>query len=476
MFESEYESYDALGLASLLRKGEVTPSDLMKCAIARAIRCADLNALCHERFEESSSVAANASIKGPFGALPFLLKDSALASRRFPSSLGSRLFEGMEFKFDATLVNRFDAAGLIAFARTTVPELCMAPTTEAVRNGGPTRNPWDPHRSPGGSSGGAAVAVAAGIVPMAHGNDGGGSIRIPASCCGVYGLKPTRGRVPVGPARGEGWGGLAAEGVLSRTVRDTAAALDVISGIEPGAPYACPSAPNSYLQLLTEESSQPLRVAIWRSAWSDIPIAQECLDALAHATRLLHNLGHEVFDRAPAEIDFSAFTEALIQVLAVNVVVSVDGMVKGRPMHEWRHELEPAILDAYQLGRTLTADHYVRAINTFHSVGRRIEKSMAGVDLILTPTLTRLPVCIGELSMQTDFRTFRRQVASYTTFLALINASGQPAASVPVYWTPDEIPIGVQLIGHFGREDQVLQASAQLERAAPWANRRPAHR
>jgi amidase len=476
MFVSEYERYDALGLASLLHKGEVTPRELMKCAITLATQSSDLNSLCHERFEESLQVAAAASIKGPFGALPFLLKDSALASSRFPSSLGSRLFEGMEFKFNATLVNRFDAAGLICFARTTVPELCMAPTTEAVRNGGPTRNPWDRQRSAGGSSGGAAAAVAAGIVPIAHGNDGGGSIRIPASCCGVYGLKPTRGRVPVGPARGEGWGGLAAEGVLSRTVRDTAAAIDAIAGIEAGAPYACPSAPDSYLQQLTEEPSRSLRIAVWRSAWSDIPIAADCLNAVAHTATLLRSLGHEVFERPPAEIDFPAFTEALIQVLAVNVVVSVDGMVKGRPIDEWRHELEPAILDAYHLGRTLPADHYVRAINTFHSIGRRLEKSMAGVDLILTPTLTRPPVCLGELSMQTDFRTFRGQVASYTTFLAVINASGQPAASVPVYWTPDGIPIGVQLIGHFGREDQVLRASAQLEQVAPWANRRPVNR
>jgi amidase len=474
MLDSEYESFDALELAALLRSGEVTPRELMTCAVSIArSRGSILNALCFEQFPESLELAANAVLKGTFGAIPFLLKDSALASRRFPSSIGSRLFERTEFKFDATLIARFDSAGFIPFARTTVPELCMAPTTEAVRNGGPTRNPWDQTRSAGGSSGGAAVSVAAGIVPIAHGNDGGGSIRIPASCCGVYGLKPSRGRVPMGPARGEGWGGLAAEGVLSRTVRDTAAALDAIAGTEPGAPYASPPSPSSYLQLLSEPIGSPLRIAVWRTAWSDIQVAPECLDALTHAATLLQAAGHQVVDTPPANIDFDAFTQAVIDVLAANVFASLNAVVKNRPIREWQHDIEPAILDGYHLGGTLTAEQYVRAIDMFHRVGRRLETSMSGFDLILTPTLTQPPAFLDELNMRTDFRTFRRKVAHYTTFLAIINASGQPAASVPLYWTPEEIPIGIQLIGHFGREDQVLQVSAELERASPWANRRP---
>jgi amidase len=260
----EYQRFDGLGLAALLYEGSVSPRDLMTCAVELArLRAAPLNALCYEQYDESLALAASVTKKGAFGAVPFLLKDSGLASTRFPTSIGSNLFKDLRTAYDGTLTQRFDRAGFLPFARTTVPELCMAPTTEAAHNGGPTCNPWDPTRSAGGSSGGAAIAVATRVVPVAHGNDGGGSIRIPAACCGVYGLKPSRGLVPMGPARGEGWGGLAAEGVLSRTVRDTAAALDAIAGYEPGAPYAAPATPASYLELLNSANARPLRIARW---------------------------------------------------------------------------------------------------------------------------------------------------------------------------------------------------------------------
>ena len=472
MFPSEYARFDALGLAALLRSGQVSAPELMACAIelARA-RAPALNALCHERYDESLEIAATAQSRGIFHAVPFLLKDSALPSRRFPSNLGSHLFRNLMFKYDATLVERFESAGLIPFARTTVPELCISPTTEAVANGGPTRNPWNHERSSGGSSGGSGAAVAAGIVPMAHGNDGAGSIRIPASCCGLYGLKPTRGRVPMGPARGEGWGGLAAEGVLSRTVRDTAAALDAIGGGEPGAPYAAPSAPESYLEALSQPFERPLRIGTWTHSWDDIEIAPDCAAAVAGAARLIRTAGHEVFELPPPDMGYAGFIEAHILVLAANIVVSVNGLVKGRPIEDWQGDLEPAILDGYRLGRTLTAERYIGAINTFHSIGRKLERHMAGLDIILTPTLTRPPAPLGEFTTQTDFRTFRRGVARYTTFLAIANASGQPAANVPLHWTDSRLPIGIQLIGHFGREDQILKLSAQLEATAPWAER-----
>jgi amidase len=477
MFSTEYESFDALGLAELLRSGQVTPLELMDCAI-ELTRARDpaLNALCYERFEEARNLASQGELKGAFAAVPFLLKDSALASKRFPTSIGSVLFNDIHFNYDSTLVKRFDAAGLISFARTAVPELCMAPTTEAIRNHGPTRNPWDLTRSAGGSSGGAAAAVAAGIVPIAHGSDGGGSIRIPASCCGVYGLKPSRGLLPMGPSRSEGWGGLAVDGVLSRTVRDTAAALDAVGGDEPGAPYAAPAAPSSYLQLLDQRSECPLRIAKWVTAWNNIVLAPECLEAVKCAETLLRAAGHDVVEAPLPNLDYAAVVEAHINVLTANIAVAVNGMVKGLPESEWRSKLEPAIFDGYSLGQALSAAEYVSAINTFHSVGRRLENYMATFDLILTPTLTQLPVKLGEITMQTDFLSFRRKVSKYTTFLAITNASGQPAASVPVHWTQGGIPVGIQLIGHFGREDQILQVSAQLEASAPWSHRRPPSR
>ncbi len=471
---TEYQSYDGLGLASLLYRREVSPAEVMRCAIELArLHASSLNALCHEAYEESLERVEGVSLKGTFGALPFLLKDSALPSVRFPSSIGSRLFRGLKFKFDATLVRRFDDCGLIPFARTTVPELCLTPTTEAVQNNGPTRNPWDTERSAGGSSGGAAVAVAAGIVPIAHGNDGAGSIRIPASCCGVFGLKPSRGLVPMGPARGEGWGGLAVEGVVSRSVRDTAAALDAIGGYEPGAPYAAPPAPRSYLASLSEPFSRRLRILKWRSALNGVPVAPECSEAVERAARLLASLGHEVIESAPPEIDFDAFIEAHTDVVATNVAVTVDGWTKDRPTDQWRHELEPALWDAYEIGKVLPAEAYVRAINLFHSAGRRMARHMHDYDLVLTPTLTQPPVRLGEFSTELDFRSLRKKVSQYTTYLAVVNASGQPAATVPLHWSPAGLPIGVQLIGSFGSDETVLKISAQLESAQPWAGKRP---
>lgn len=471
---SEYIQYDALGLSALLKEKSVSPEDLMNCAIELAIKVdPKIHALCYEDFEGARAQAKAAKVQGAFGAIPFLLKDSALACKRLPTSIGSNLFRDIAFKYDATLVERFNEAGLISFARTTVPELCMAPTTEATANGQDTRNPWDLNRSSGGSSGGAAAAVAAGIVPMAHGSDGGGSIRIPASCCGVFGLKPSRGRLPMGPSRGEGWGGLAVEGVLSKSVRDTAAALDAVGGYEAGAPYASPSAPESYLDLLGRDVTRPLRIAKWTSAFNDIPIAPECIDAVEFATALLKRAGHEVVDMPLPSVDYDELTHAHITVLMANAYASIASMVKNEEEANWKHRVEPAIFDAYQRGSTLGAAEYVAAINTFHSVGRRMARGMRDFDLALTPTLTQLPVTLGQLSMATDFLSFRRKVSKYTAFLTIINASGQPSASVPSYWTEGGLPVGVQLIGHFGREDQILVAAGQIEELAPWSGRIP---
>ena len=325
-----YRRLDGLELASLLKRREVTPLELMEIALKLGERFQPaLNALCHVDADLGRKLAKEATEKGAFGALPFLLKDSGLASTTLKGSMGSRLFAGMGSAVNATLTERFVAAGFLPYGRTTVPEFCMAPTTEAVVYGGPTRNPWDLTRSSGGSSGGAAAAVAAGIVPVAHGNDGGGSIRIPASCCGVYGLKPSRGLVPFGPLRGEGWGGLACDGVLSRTVRDTAAVMDAIAGMERGQPYAAPFRPKSYLELLERPFEQPLRIARWSKAWDDIVISPENIEALDHATRVLEGLGHEVIEAELPPIKYASFIDSLIDVMAANVAVTVGGVLRG---------------------------------------------------------------------------------------------------------------------------------------------------
>jgi amidase len=474
MRTSEYEKHVGLSLAKLLHTRQVSPLELMDCAISLAEnRGQAVNALCNQDYDLGRKLAAEAKLKGTFGALPFLLKDSGLASTQLASDVGSRLFAGLKAKVDSTLNTRFVADGFLSFARTTVPEFCMAPTTEAVQNGGPTLNPWDRTRSPGGSSGGAAAAVALGIVPIAHGSDGGGSIRIPSSCCGVFGLKASRGLVPHGPARGEGWGGLAVDGVLSRTVRDTAAALDGIAGMELGQPYAAPERPASYLEFIDGEFDRPLKVAKWTRAWNDIEVAPECLDAVAAAERHLAALGHEVEEAPLPRLKYDAFVDAIVDVMAASVAMTVNGYLRLVGPKDLPALLEPAILDAYRLGEAMHAETYALAINRFHSVARLMEMYLGDYDVILTPTLTQPPAKLGELSMSDDFRSFRKKAGRYTTFLAIINASGQPAANVPLYWAEDGLPIGVQLVGRFGAEATLLRLSAQLEGIAPWCDRRP---
>jgi amidase len=469
----EYDQFDGLAQAELLARGEVTSGGLLACAIDAASRHADLNALTFERFDESMELARTWQKRGVFGGIPFLLKDSGLPSTRFPSSIGSRLLEGTTYAIDATLTKRFADAGLIAFARSTVSELCMGPSTEAVRNGGPTVNPWDRTRSVGGSSGGAAAAVVAGIVPVAHGSDGGGSIRLPAASCGAYGLKPSRGRVPMGPLRGEGWGGMAVEGVVSRTVRDTAAAMDAISGYEPGAPYGAPPKTGSYLNLIRQPATAPLRIGVWRHAWNGIAIAPECLAGIERAVQLCRDLGHEIVDIPLPDIDYDGFVQAHGRVLASNIVIAVDNRLKlkGRTLAD--DDIEPVIRDGYDVGKGLSATQYIDSIQRFHAIGRQIDTAMGACDLVIATSLTQLPVKLGELALHGGFWDFRRKVSRYATFLAVINASGQPAASLPLTATADGIPVGTQLIGRFGREDQVLALSAQLEAAAPWFARRP---
>lgn len=474
MKASEYWQYDGLGLADLVRNRQVSPRELFECALSIAEEVnPKLNALCYVRADDARKRADCWEGGGLFGGLPFLLKDSGLAYRYLPSSVGSRLFEGMTSPIDATLTKRFLAAGFLPFGRTTVPEFCMAPTTEAVVNGGPTRNPWALDRSAGGSSGGAAAAVAAGILPVAHGSDGGGSIRIPASCCGVVGLKPSRGLIPHGPARGEAWAGLASDGVLTRTVRDTAAALDVIAGMEEGAPYAAPAMPQSYLAEIGKSFERPLRIAQWTTAFEDIEVAPDCVVAVEETASHLRSLGHEVEESPLPAIQFHKFLDAMIDVMAASVTVTVNGFLRGRQGVDVEGLLEPALYDAYRRGASVSAETYVLAINRFHQIGRTIESYLGNFDFILTPTLTQPPARLGSISTDEDFLTFRRKIGRYTTFLAIINASGQPAVSLPTHWNAEGLPIGVQLIGRFGDEAGILRLAAQLEATAPWSHRWP---
>ena len=465
----DYRVMDGIALSDALARGETTPHQAMQIA-QEAAEAVDriCNAITYRRYDQALLDAARAEPRaGTFSGVPFLLKDSGLASTDLPSSTGSRLFAETRFQADATLVARFRKAGFISFARTSVPEFCMAPTTEARINGGPTRNPFDLTRSAGGSSGGAAVAVACGVVPIAHGSDGGGSIRIPAASCGVFGMKATRGLVPMGPFRGEGWGGLACDGVLSRSVRDTARVLDLVGGPEEGAPYAAPTFAQRFEQTLLGEAPSSLRIGVWTDPWG-IRVEDPCIAAVAATAETCRALGHEIVPLTPPAFDYDAFIGAIVTVMAANVRVSVDKKLACTGRSPTEADLEPALLDAYHRGRALSAPDYVRAINLLHATGRMMAKMMADCDLLLSPTLTSLPVKLGTISTEGgDFAAFRETAGVLTAFLAVVNASGQPAASLPL-WRHEGLPVGVQLIGQFGRDDLVLGLSAELEKSRLW--------
>lgn len=466
---SEYRSMDGIALAAALSKGELLPKDAMRLA-QDAAEVVDrvCNAITYRRYGAAMVDAEKCTPGGErFDGVPFLLKDSGLASTDLQSSTGSRLLKNTSFARDATLTERFREAGFISFARTAVPEFCMAPTTEALCNGGPTRNPFDLTRSSGGSSGGAAVAVAAGVVPIAHGSDGGGSIRVPAASCGIFGLKPSRGLVPMGPFRGEGWGGLACDGVLSRSVRDTARVMDLVGGMEPGAPYASPSFRGGFEDAVRNGSVPPLRIGLWTDPWG-LDVDAPCLAAAEATAEACRSLGHYVVRLQPPVFDYPAFIAAIITIMSVNIAASVDKKLAGSGRMVTEDDLEPAILDGYNLGRSTLGGSYVQAINLLHATGRMMAEMMSECDIIISPTLTSLPVKLGTISTEVrSFKEFRENAGKLTAFLAIINASGQPAASLPM-WRHEGLPVGVQLIGHFGRDDIVLALSGQLEKSRLW--------
>lgn len=473
MKAAEFKKLDGLDLAHLLAEKKTTPHELMQASIELAKEFDKaLNFLCHEQFEESLEIAKSWEQRGAFRGIPFLLKDSGLASRRFPSHVGSVLFKDSTYAVDSHLAERFDKAGFISYARTTVPELCMAPTTEATVYGKVTKNPWDLTRSSGGSSGGAAVAVATGVVPVAHGSDGGGSIRIPAACCGIYGFKASRGVVPIGPLRGEGWGGLAVDGVLSRTVRDTAAAMDEIAGFAPGSPYAAPHFSRSFMDAVQPGARRKLRIGVWRETFGGVTIDPEVSVALEKTVQLCKDLGHEIIDLSIPEFDYASYIKAHTNVLASNIVNSVETKLAATGRTLSKSDLEQAIYTGYEHGKTLSARDYIEAINTFHLVGRLMSGWMQSIDILMTPALCKLPAKLGELSMNRDFWDLRKKVGQYSCFMAIINASGQPAASLPTYWTAEGLPVATQIIGHFGNDDLVLQLSAEIESTNQW---RPFH-
>ncbi len=469
----DYEKRDGLALAELVAGGAVSAEELLERAIERAEALDPaVNALSQKLYDYGRRAIAGGLPQGSFRGVPFLLKDLGAMLEGEITTQGARLFKDFRATKDSTVVVRFKEAGFVIFGKTTSPELGFATSTETTLTGD-TRNPWDLARTAGGSSGGAAAAVAAGILPVAHASDGGGSIRIPASCCGLFGLKPTRARVPAGPDYGEGWGGLAGSHVVSCSVRDSAAVLDAIAGPSPGDPYWAPSQAGPYLAEVEADPGK-LTVALQREALTGNKVEPDCLAALDHTTRLLEALGHRVEEARPPG-DGEALADAIYCIASTNVSLVMKQVAeqRGRPIE--RDEVENVTWDCMEIAAKRGIEDYPDAINTIHAQGRAMATFHQRYDLLLSPTLAQPAPLLGPLHMDNpDVEAFRDAIYAMSPFTAMLNMSGTPAMSLPLHWSEAGLPIGTMLSAAFGREDLLFRVAGQLERSQPWRHRRPA--
>jgi len=461
------ESQDGLGLAGAVAAGETTPSELLEQAIARAERCNPaLNAIVFKDYERARESAQGALPKGPFTGVPFLLKDIALTCKGVPTRQGSRFFPPFPADHDSHLMARFRKAGLVSFGKTNVPEFGLVPTTEGKLYG-PAHNPWNLAYSPGGSSGGSAAAVAAGIVPLAHANDGGGSIRIPASCCGLVGLKPSRGRVSAGPDLPDAVDGLSIEFALTKSVRDAAALLDEVAGYEPGDPYTAPPAPASYLAA-SQAPPRSLRIGYAAKKLDGTPYHPDCRAAVEHAATLCRALGHAVEEASP-DIELAALLPAFTTMWCSNLAAIVDFLARLTGRTPSPENLEPLTFAFYEKGMAATAAQYIQAKMMLHQAGRQAAIFHARYDLWLTPVLATPPVKLGTIDRdETDAGKALAALADYIPFTPVQNITGQPAIALPLHWNNGGLPIGVQFVARYGDETTLLQLAAQLEQAEPW--------
>lgn len=476
MTTSFYETCDAVGLADLVARREVSPEELLDEALKRVEALnPKLNAVTMLREGVARRLIADGLPDGPLKGVPFLLKDLGAEAVDFPSNSGSKLFADTRYKQDSSIYARLKAAGLVTFGRTTSPEGGVGPVTEAAVYGGPTRNPWNLDRTPGGSSGGAGASVASGIVPAAHGSDGGGSVRIPASSCGLFGFKPTRARLPDGPYAGEGWAGMAIDGFLTRSVRDTAVLLDATQGPDPGAPYVAPPLDESFAAALGR-SPKGLKIAFATTSLTGQPIDPECRAAVEQAAKLLENLGHHVEEALP-RADTRGMMEAWTKIVACGTALSVETAVRkrGRPLADG--EIEGIARGAIEYAKSLSGADYLEAVGKVHAYGREMAGFFERYDILLTATLAEPPAKIGRFDHRpedyVDYRMGPGRVFDYSPFTAAFNASGQPAASLPLHWTADGLPVGIHLAAAFGRDELLMGLCARIEEAAPWSGRRP---
>jgi amidase len=475
---NELARLDATAQAELVRTGEVTPLELVDAAIARIEKInPQLNAVITPLFEKARGQAKSDRLPaGPFRGVPFVLKDLACATAGDSIHSGMRVLKEVNYiaSRDTYLAKKFIDAGFICVGKTNTPELGLVPTTEPAAYG-PSKNPWDLTRSTGGSSGGSAAAVAAGLVPVGHANDGGGSIRVPASECGLVGLKPSRGRVSLGPALGEMWQGFAIEGVVTRSVRDTAGVLDAIAGNMPGDPYASPPQLRPFVREL-HATPERLRIGFMqRASQGNAPLHANCVAAVDATARALTSLGHTVEEAHPAAMDEVEFLQHFASVVTAHAAVALEeiGRLLGRALTQ--HDVEPWTWANAERGWKCSASQYLAALNWLQAWSRRIAQWWAdGFDLLLTPTMGTPPPLLGELVATSEtVRLVAKRVYGLMQCTPQFNITGQPAISLPLHWNAAGLPIGVQLVGALGREDLLLQVASQLEQACPWSDKWP---
>ena len=466
-----YDRSDATDLAALVQRRAVSPKELLEEAIRRTERAnAQLNCVTLKHYELAEAAVAE-RLSGPLAGVPFLVKDLGIQLAGTPTTGGSRALFGVNAPYDSTMATRYKQAGLVIFGKTNVPEFGMAFTTEPMAYG-PCRNPWNLRHTPGGSSGGSAAAVAAGIVPVAHGTDGGGSIRVPAAACGVFGFKPTRLLTPRGPGAALGPAAMTVGHVLSRTVRDSALLLDLTAGYEPGAPFAAPRNHDSFVTA-TRRDPGSLRIAL-NLTEPDVALDPECRAAVIEAAHRLEALGHAVEEAAPG-VDFDAVNSAQMTLVMCQFSKGMHDLARLRGLSVESLGLEPLTLEFVRQGERYSAADYVRNCQATYAAGARVAALQEMYDIILQPVTATLPPRLNVINYQDDDThvSFVERFREYAAYTYLYNLTGQPSASVPMGVSKSGLPIGVMLTARNGDDDVLMGLCAQLERDVPWFNHRP---
>lgn len=467
---SDYVQHDATGLAGLIREGAVSAAEVLEAAIDRACEINPrINAIVDTLFDEARRNALG-PLTGPFAGVPWAVKDLGTPVRGARATRGSRAFAAERSMEDSELVRRFRAAGLNIFCTSTTPEFGSAGTTESLLHGA-TRNPWDLSKTAGGSSGGAAALVSAGVIPAAHGSDSGGSIRLPASCCGLLGLKPSRGRLPVAHRATEVKLGTSVAGALTRSVRDMAALLDALHGPEPGSRYVAPPPRTTFLEAAMRPPER-LRIALQLRPFSDGPVDQSCTDAAMRAAGLCRDLGHEVEEARPS-LDGRALNEAFM-------VIGISDVYAGLRLAERElgrkialDELEPVTATVMAMAGEIRAHQLLDAELALQRAAIEMAAFQKDYDIILTPGVAQPPVEVGILALDRSMPEWAEAMGRFSPFTSVYNQTGQPAVMVPLHWTPDNLPVGAQFAGRLGREETLLSLAHELEQISPWFDRMP---